>query len=215
MNLINIFLEVLKEGKRPFDDFGAIKDLFNTHPELAKVGTIDLYSDYLDTIFPNSKIKDIVYHSSIFKDAIYKDNSFKGYVVYFSTSKDYAESIKFKGNVVYAVIDVKSPYKAPKPLYDVPDEVDALGHYTDPRRIKSQIKGHDSVMGKDSGQKEGTSIAVFDPKQIHILGNKQDIEKFRSFVPKNFDPNKEKSSPSKDLSNIRSLFNITKDLLKK
>lgn len=209
MKLIDILLEVLREAKQPFDDFAAIGDLFDTHPELAEIGTIDLYSDYLATIFPSSKIKDIVYHSSISKDIIHKDNSFKGYIVYFSTSKDYAEKVKYKKMVVYAVVDVKSPYMAPKPLSDVPDDVYVSGDYTDPRRIKSEIKGHDAVIGKDYGQQEGTSIAVFDPKQIHILGNKQDVEKFR-----NFDPNKRKPSAFKDLSNISSFFNITKDILK-
>lgn len=203
-------IDILLEGNQPFDDFAAIGDLFDTHPELAEIGNVDLYSNYLATIFPSTKIKDIVYHSSIAKDTIHKDNSFKGYIVYFSTSKDYAEKVKYKGRVVYAVIDVKSPYMAPKPLSDVPDDVYISGDYTDPRRIKSEIKGHDAVIGKDYGQKEGTSIGVFDPKQIHILGNKQDIERFRSFVP-----NKEKSSPSKALSNVSSFFNITKDILKK
>ena len=35
---------------------------FKQNPELAKVGTQKQYSAYLDTVFPNSKVKDIVYH---------------------------------------------------------------------------------------------------------------------------------------------------------
>lgn len=50
-----------------------VKELFNENPELANVGTQEQYSQYLDTIFPDSKVKDIVYHST---RRVYK--SFKG-----------------------------------------------------------------------------------------------------------------------------------------
>ncbi len=42
----------------------AIDYVFNENPELANIGTIEQYSQYLDTIFPDSKVKDIVYHGS-------------------------------------------------------------------------------------------------------------------------------------------------------
>ncbi len=41
-----------------------VKELFEANPELAKIGTLEQYSAYLDTIFPDSKVKDIVYHGS-------------------------------------------------------------------------------------------------------------------------------------------------------
>jgi len=41
-----------------------VKELFKSNPELANVGTQQQYSAYLDTIFPDSKVKDIVYHFS-------------------------------------------------------------------------------------------------------------------------------------------------------
>jgi len=39
-----------------------VQELFDTNPELASVGTPQQYSQYLDTVFPNSKVKDILYH---------------------------------------------------------------------------------------------------------------------------------------------------------
>ena len=42
-----------------------VSELFDSNPELANIGTPEQYSQYLDTIFPDSKIKDIVYHGSI------------------------------------------------------------------------------------------------------------------------------------------------------
>ena len=39
----------------------AVSILLKESPELAKIGTVEQYSQYLSTIFPNSKVKDIVY----------------------------------------------------------------------------------------------------------------------------------------------------------
>ena len=56
--------------------------------------------------------------------------------------------------------------------------------FTNPRIIKSKKLGYDSIIGVDAGQKEGGTIAIFEPEQIHILGSKQDIEGFKEFVDK-------------------------------
>ena len=41
-----------------------ISELFEFNPDLNDIGTKEQYSQYLDTIFPSSKMKDIVYHGS-------------------------------------------------------------------------------------------------------------------------------------------------------
>ena len=46
---------IVKEG---------VEDVFNSNPELSSIGTQEQYSQYLDTVFPDSKVKDIVYHIS-------------------------------------------------------------------------------------------------------------------------------------------------------
>jgi hypothetical protein len=46
---------IVKEG---------VEDVFNSNPELSTIGTQEQYSQYLDTVFPDSKVKDIVYHIS-------------------------------------------------------------------------------------------------------------------------------------------------------
>jgi len=38
--------------------------VFEQNPELAQVGTKEQYSNYLETIFPESNMKDIVYHGT-------------------------------------------------------------------------------------------------------------------------------------------------------
>jgi hypothetical protein len=166
-----------------------IQDLFNDNPILAKIGTPKQYAEYLNTIFPNSKVKKILYHGAM-EQLLPKDN-FKGYITYFTDIKNYAETFGFPINrkVISAVIDVKSPYRAPSELADVPDNIHNSDEFTNPRIIKSQNKGFDSVIGKDAGQKEGNTVAVFEPEQIHILGSKEDIEKFKKYTEKNIKEN--------------------------
>jgi hypothetical protein len=41
-----------------------VEEVFDSNPELASIGTPEQYSQYLDTIFPDSQVKDIVYHGS-------------------------------------------------------------------------------------------------------------------------------------------------------
>ena len=41
-----------------------VAEVFEANPDLVLIGTAQDYSDYLDTIFPESKVKDIVYHGS-------------------------------------------------------------------------------------------------------------------------------------------------------
>jgi hypothetical protein len=41
-----------------------VDGVFFSNPELTSIGTLEQYSQYLDTIFPDSKVKDIVYHGT-------------------------------------------------------------------------------------------------------------------------------------------------------
>jgi len=160
-----------------------VQELFDSNPELANIGTQEEYFQYLNSIFPDSKVKDIVYHGAM-EQLLPKDGKFKGYVTYFSTIKKYSETFGFPVNrkVVQAVVNIKNPYNAPSELADVPEEIHNTDEFTNPRIIKSKKLGYDSVIGVDAGQKEGGTIAIFEPKQIHILGSKQDIEGFKEFT---------------------------------
>lgn len=159
-----------------------INYIFYLYPDLNKIGSKLEYKKYLNTIFPNTKIKDIVYHGTMEK-LIPKDN-FKGYITYFSSSKEYAETFGFPINrkIVLAKINVKNPYYAPSPLADVPKEVHLSDQYTNPRIIKQSTTKYDSVIGIDAGQKEGKTIAIFNPAQIHILGSENDLKQFKLYL---------------------------------
>ena len=167
--------------KAQFDD--DVKSVFEENPELASIGTTGEYAEYLDSVFPNSQVKDIVYHGAI-ESLLPKDNKFKGYVTYFSTSKKYSENFGMPINrkVISAVVDVQSPYNSSSPLADVPKEVHDTDEFTSPRIIKQNAKQYDSVIGVDAGQTEGNTIVIFNPEQIHVLGSNKDVKDFENFV---------------------------------
>jgi len=112
---------IVKEG---------VNDIFQENPELSKIGNQQQYSQYLNTIFPNSQVKDIVYHGTRFniknkKFDIKKAGSatlgFSG-AGFFTNNKEWAEE-RFawndsmddgtqEGNFVFsAILDIKSPTK--------------------------------------------------------------------------------------------------------
>jgi hypothetical protein len=46
----------------PESNMSGIRYAYNRNPELANIGTLEDYNDYLKTVFPESKVKDINYH---------------------------------------------------------------------------------------------------------------------------------------------------------
>jgi hypothetical protein len=139
-----------------------VQELFDSNPKLASIGTPQQYSAYLDSVFPDSKVKDIVYHGSdIMFDGFLEDN-----LNYFGTQ---AIAKGYGKNLYPTIIEINKPYyedggnlsnQSYEDLYDKLDE-----------------------SGSDGFISNGKNLFV--PKteeQIHILGNKQDVEGFRNFV---------------------------------
>ena len=67
-----------------------ISELFISNPELSSIGTQQEYSDYLNTIFPNSIVKDILYHGTSFAEKIEKFKA-QNNRIYFSNSETAAQ----------------------------------------------------------------------------------------------------------------------------
>ena len=65
LSVNNIEKTKIKEG---------VSFIFEENQELAQVGTREQYSEYLDTIFPDSKIKDIVWHGTTNKQEVLNNN---------------------------------------------------------------------------------------------------------------------------------------------
>lgn len=160
----------------------AINSVYQQHPELANIGTQEQYSQYLGTIFPNSKIKDIVYHSGSTKIEKFRESMFGAYFSYSPIQGVY-------GNVVNsALLDVKNPLIRPK-TEDSAETKELYNKdyraYNNPSSFSPEGVGaykYDASIESSTVTKEGVQIKVRNPEQIHILGSQQDIAGFTNFV---------------------------------
>lgn len=166
-----------------------VLELFESNPELANIGTQEQYSQYIDTIFPDSKVKDIVYHHSDTKITEFKKEFPEGY----AAQKGVSPKAKF-----FLRQPLKEEFLSKRPY---------LGQYLiniiNPNVMPINA---DRSAKRDSGIKEGIQealdnnqdgaifdniwdnrtwsdvLVVFKPEQIHILGSKEDIEGFKEFI---------------------------------
>jgi hypothetical protein len=229
-----------------------VEEIFNQNPELASIGTPEQYSAYLDSIFPESKVKDVVYHGSKnkfekfskeqkgsnlgkvsldsklgfffgnlelskkFGDVNYsvvistknpliveEDTRQKDKVIDIIKSiedlltsegkQDFFEASGNIQNLILSSYNVKSYNELESKLNDYQDilknintkEANFNSEFTE-NKIKNAIENNnDGVIlnydVKDSSVKSKQYI-VFEPEQIHILGNENDVQGFRQFV---------------------------------
>lgn len=108
-----------------------VEELFEENKELAAIGTPIQYSSYLDTIFPDSKVKDIVYHRTFEKFVGDKFNKpseqslAKGADdgIYFSKNPNYYTD---KGNKIASILNLKVPMKYSHEVFI--NAIDASGY---------------------------------------------------------------------------------------
>lgn len=171
----NVYEKTLKEFKnisqQPIEIKEGVSELFESNSELANIGTQEQYSQYLDTIFPDSKVKDIIYRRSPRSNVekFHKREKRDGYNQpgISSITKEYIDRIKNFGENLYTIlVDIKNPFITNKD-YDLLTKDEG-----------SQENGYDGIISKDG------EINVFEPEQIHILGSKQDIDGFKEFINK-------------------------------
>jgi len=159
--------------------------VFEQNPELADIGTKEQYSLYLETIFPESKIKDIVYHGSPKKFPKFKDPSGSGLSHIWFSEKPLTH---YYGEYMYSVIlNIKNPlnefdnkdYNKEIRNYEIPINPEWVNNYHLTGELP-QYKYDGTIRG--SRVADGKSITARTPKQIHILGSEQDIDGFKRFV---------------------------------
>ena len=190
---LNIIQTPIKEG---------VNSIFEENTELSNIGSQEQYSQYLDTIFPNSKLKNINYHGTEYPQKFEKFDSrlsgtqtkedliTKGF--WFTYQKEVAED--FGSNVLSVLLNIQNTYRAETKITKsfpyiktFPDQVESVN--------KAIKEGYDSAFidvleNLESGQGT-TELVVFEPEQIHILGSKIDIEGFKRFVKNNPNINNE------------------------
>jgi hypothetical protein len=195
---INLFGESLEEQeviKQPIDNKEGIDFVFEQSPELAKIGSKEQYSQYLDTVFPDSKVKQVVYRGDLdFKLKEVKGISFWTNEIENAISYNIERSPENEaGFVTHAVINLKNPF-----IHK--EDVNSRFATTTPKDLIDNAKRQnaDSAIWQDVEDIGGreTQFVVFEPEQIHILGSKQDIEGFKQFIN-----NKQFQKPSPDKQN--------------
>lgn len=196
--------EVIKEGL----DF-----VFEQNPELKKIGTKEQYSEYLETIFPESKVKNILYHGGgenlkedNFKFDIRRRNVSFGKLlqywgVYFTETPGYAQyhaERNFKKNATVAVkLNSTNPIEIldDKKTFSNPFKFSHESINT--REYKKLLAdGFDSIVVRYNYNDLKNDIEIGEIKefialkseQIHILGSKQDLENFKKFIEYYQDP---------------------------
>lgn len=168
----------VKEDSEPVPIKPGVSDIFQANPELAKIGTQEQYSQYIESIFPDSQVKDIVYHGTRTKEEFEKFITereypiqlpqFKGKISkgsFFTKDKNIADVAGIR--TITAILNMKNPlYKNKGSEYLFKEDVEDIQ------------KNNDSLIAP--GNKE--EFIVFEPDQIHILGSKQDIEGFKNYI---------------------------------
>lgn len=176
---------VIKEGL----DF-----VFEQHPELAKIGSKEQYSQYLATIFPESRVEEIVYHGGTLNETDRGKDSFTGefggkHGLYFTGSKNRAKSYIKSGSKEYreksdvhcAVLDIKNPLD--KRIWS--RWKFGLDKISDKEFSIIKEQGADGLIEKDFLSKfiqYNTQYVVLEAGQIHLLGSPDDLEEFKKFI---------------------------------
>ncbi|MDQ5931103.1 MAG: hypothetical protein QG674_269 [Patescibacteria group bacterium] len=155
--------------------------VFEQHPELIEIGTKEQYSEYLDTVFPESSVRDIVYHASSNKIEKFREGMFGTYFSYSPIQGVYGDVINS------ALLNIKSCLIMPKPENSTEEKLIYDKEYRNYNIPSFSPEGdrvykYDASIEGSTVTKEGTQIKVRNPEQIHILGSKLDIEKFKEFV---------------------------------
>lgn len=147
------------------------------------------YSAYLDSIFPDSKVKDIVYHSrfnvgNIKNKDRWKNGFYSGTKDQADLMADMAENINDLMTTSALLINMQNP----KVTTYTDRKVEDYKNTNDSFIIQATEKDALQLIGNRDGYNTENfkkEYVVFEPEQIHILGSKQDIEGFKDFVENN------------------------------
>ncbi|QQG53017.1 MAG: hypothetical protein HY931_02170 [Candidatus Falkowbacteria bacterium] len=161
---------------------------FEQIPELADIGTKEQYSKYLDTVFPESKIKDIVYHRTVEKFDVFdksKTKEINGYRFYFSP----INTGRYGQYVMQAVLNINNlaePYNDEFINYVNKEHPEYTEGKSKNFYLPANIYVYANKYGYDGVYAfEGTNddeYSVYEPEQINVLGSEQDMENFKKFV---------------------------------
>lgn len=169
-NLLNMDDDMLFGTFENLPDKGNVVYFDEIAKKINQVGTQEEYKQYINTIFPDSMIKDVVYHGGEVNKFDAREEG-----IFFTRNKSYAEKY---GRPIAVKLNITNGAR-----------LDTVSKTLIGVDFKEDLQGYDGVIGEEAfgivnrnGQNfaaEGEAIAVFNPSQIHILGSNEDIEGFR------------------------------------
>jgi hypothetical protein len=202
------FNEGLEVNKKIKD----IDFLFDQNEELSRIGSKEQYIEYLKTIFPESKLKEIVYHSTnknfeefdkekvgsrVEGAPVGGDTGAFGRGIYFTTNITYSKV--YGKNTKYCLVNIKNPKlifnnEANDKMYTNKSIKELWGNFdgvifkvTDWKAVvdsgvHASMEEFNSVGLGINNKPEIVDVVVDNQSQVHILGSKDDIEKFKNFL---------------------------------
>ncbi len=148
--------------------------VFEQQPELANIGTQEKYSEYLDTIFPESKFKEIVYHGSShkFDDFVVEDNASSGNFgigIYTTPDKSWAQKYARSAGFTHGVIlNIKDPFITSLRYKEY------YGGYTFTPKIKmSEYIGNDAIFNYEGLDRD--KLKLFNEYLLEYIGEKNEL----------------------------------------
>ncbi len=185
-----------------------------------------LYSKYLDTIFPDSKIKDIVYHGAnepIISDKFIVTEDATGGGIWFTGSKKYAQiqmdraqpsesligrPLRGKPTMYRVLLNIKNPKNfynsSGAMLVQTPSKFEEQYN----RKVNDAALFHHPNSKKPPYKDSADQVVIFNPEQVHILGSKEDIEGFKEFINKEEQP---QEVPTLNLIKLKNLSEKIKE----
>jgi hypothetical protein len=141
-----------------------------------KQQALQLYSQYLDTIFPDSKVKDIVYHGTNAKFDKFDKSFYQSGADYIYFGKLNTPGFKSLSRTITAIINLKNPSTfIDNNINKVNNDDGFIENYS--KNFIQSLSEEQFEQGEFLNQ-----YGVEKPEQIHILGSQKDIEGFRGFV---------------------------------
>lgn len=168
----------------------SIKQVYNSNTEIQKIGTTKEYEEYVNNIFPASKVKEVLYHGTrgteLFPVFRVEQADIRNYgsTAIFLADEKYAST---HGKTIPVVINAKNPLDVSgnsfmrrrlKQGFQQP-----IGT-RDARDILAENTNNDSLIGTDyneSDYKQNKTVVVKTPQQIHILGTAADVKGFKNW----------------------------------
>jgi hypothetical protein len=188
--------EFIEEQQINENKGNVITDIFDSFNVLSKYGNIQDYMEYLNTIFPNSKVKEIVYHGGTLNPDDRGKDSFTGefggkHGIYFTGSKSRAKSYLKSGNndyrlksqIYFSLLNIERPLDK-KIWTKWKFGADTI---TDKGLEQMKENNSDGIIVTDFLSKftqYNTQYVVLDINQVYILGSNKDIEGFKKYMNK-------------------------------